>query len=215
MFPRTLLHHAHDTLALLGKQSFLKPAYLAGGSALALQLGHRRSEDFDFFSLDEFFPSQINQELNKIGTYTKENETPKTMVGKFNNVKFSLFYYPYKLIDKTTDYIGIKLASPKEIAAMKLVAITDRATKKDYIDLYFLAKKKFGIEKMFEFYDQKYQLLDSNRLTLFKSLQFFEDANNSEMPEMIENVNWEEVKKFMQKEVLRLAEKYIEIRNVR
>lgn len=209
MFPRTLLQHAHDTLALLGRQSFLKPAYLAGGSALALQLGHRRSEDFDFFSGQEFLTSEIKAELNKIGSYIKDNETPKTMVGKFNDVKFSYFYYPYKLIDDTVEYFGIKLASPKEIAAMKLVAITDRGTKKDYIDLYFLAHRKFRLEKMLEFYDQKYQILESNRLTLLKALQFFEDADRSEMPEMIEKVDWEEVKKFFQKEVVRLANKFI------
>ena len=209
MFPRTLLQHAHDTLALLGKQPFLKNAYLAGGSSLALQLGHRRSEDFDFFSDQEFSTLEIKAELKKICKYTKDNETPKTMVGKFNNVKFSLFYYPYKLIDRTTKYVGVNLASPKEIAAMKLVAITDRGTKKDYIDLHFLANKKFSLEKMLEFYDQKYHILESNRLTLFKALQFFEDANNSDMPEMLEKVDWEDVKEFFRKEVVHLANKYI------
>lgn len=209
MFPGTLLQHAQNTLALLGKQPFLKKAYLAGGSALALQLGHRRSIDFDFFSYKEFSTLVIKEKLDKIGKYKKEQETPKTMVGVFNKVKFSYFYYPYKLIEKTSKFSGISLASKQDIAAMKLVAITDRGTKKDYIDLYFLAKKFFSLEKMLNFYDKKYQILKSNILTLLKALSYYDDADESDMPEMLEKVNWEEVKEFFRKETVRLADKYI------
>ena len=209
MFPRTLSVSAQNTLALLGKQDFLKQTYLAGGSSLALQLGHRRSIDFDFFTNEPFELIDIKTNLNKIGVYQGEYETPKTIVGKFNEAKFSLFYYPYKLIAETTDYQGINLANYEDIAAMKLVAITDRGTKKDYIDLYFLANKCFSIEKMFNFYDKKYHNFEINKVTLLKALQYFEDADESEMPEMIEKINWEEVKKFFQKEVVRIAEKYL------
>jgi len=197
-------------LALLGKQNFFKKTYLAGGSSLALQLGHRRSIDFDFFTDQAFELIDVKVILNKIGKYTGEHEAPKTMVGRFNEAKFSLFYYPYKLIDKTKDYQGINLASYEDIAAMKLVAITDRGTKKDYIDLYFLAKKCFPIEKMFTFYDKKYHNFEINKVTLLKALQYFDDADGSEMPEMIEKVDWEEIKKFFQKETVRIAEKYLE-----
>src|SRR3989339_904244 len=209
MFPGTLSRHAQDTLALLGKQDFLKISYLAGGSSLALQIGHRRSIDFDFFTNKEFGSIEIKKKLQLIGKYEVKNETPKTMVGEFNKVKFSLFYYSYQLVDKTTNFIGINLASIKDIAAMKLAAITDRGTKKDYIDLYFLAKNKFTFEKMFTFYKKKYKIFESNKLTLLKALQYFEDADGSDMPEMIEKINWEEVKKFFRKETIRLAEKYI------
>jgi len=196
-------------LALLGKQDFFRSTYLAGGSSLALQLGHRRSMDFDFFTDKTFELIDVKNILNKIGKYTGEHEAPKTMVGKFNEAKFSLFYYPYKLIAKTKDYQGINLANFEDIAAMKLVAITDRGTKKDYIDLYCLAKKCFPIEKMFEFYDKKYHNFEVNKVTLLKALQYFEDADGSEMPEMIEKIDWEEVKEFFRKEVIKLANKYI------
>lgn len=209
MFPGTLSHHAQDTLALLGKQDFLKTTYLAGGSSLALQFGHRRSIDFDFFSENEFEPKYVKSGLEKIGNYVGENLTPKTMVGTFNNVKFSLFYYPYALISNTKKYMGITLADSKDIAAMKLVAITDRGTKKDYIDLYFLSKKNFSFEDMFLFYDKKYHNFKTNKLTLLKAIQYFEDAEHSNMPEMIEDITWNEVKKFFKKETVRLADKYL------
>lgn len=209
MFPTTLSVDAQNTLALLGKSDFLKATYLAGGSCLALQLGHRKSIDFDFFTNKTFELVEIKTSLAKIGSYEGEYETPRTLVGKFNQVKFSLFYYPYELIDETIVYLGIQLASCKDIAAMKLVAITDRGTKKDYVDLYFLAKKCFSIEEMFGFYDKKYHNFEINKMTLLKSLQYFEDADESEIPEMVEKIDWEEVKKFFRKETSRLAIKYL------
>ena len=92
---------------------------------------------------------------------------------------------------------------------MKLVAITDRGTKKDFIDLYFLANRCFSFEEMFEFYNEKYKLLSSNLFTLIKSLQFYYDADNKEMPEMIEKVDWEKVKEFFRRETVRIAKKHI------
>jgi len=97
----------------------------------------------------------------------------------------------------------------KDIAAMKLAAIMDRGTKKDFIDIYFLIKKGISIEKAFKYYDQKYRLLANNLYSLIKGLSYFDDAEDSDMPEMITKVDWEEVKKFLQNEVIRLANKYI------
>ena len=182
---------------------------MAGGSSLALQLGHRISVDFDFFSESEFELKTVKNTLLKIGQYEGSNETPKTIVGQLDNVKFSLFHYPYPLIDQTIDFVGVHLASLADISAMKLVAITDRGTKKDYIDLYFLANRCFSIENMFEYYDKKYHNFEVNKITLLKALQFFDDADGSEMPVMIEKINWEEIKDFFRKETIRLAEKYL------
>lgn len=159
MFPTTLSLNAQKTLAILGKQDFIKKAYLAGGSALALQLGHRLSIDFVFFTDEEFELKEVKEILHSIGSYKGQQETPKTLIGEFNGIKFSLFYYPYKLIDKTIQFKEINLANKSDIAAMKLVAITDRGTKKDFVDLFFLAKKCFSLEEMFKYYDKKYHIL--------------------------------------------------------
>lgn len=104
--------------------------------------------------------------------------------------------------------MNVTVAGPEDISAMKLVAVTDRGTKKDFIDLYCLANKLFTMEEMFELYEKKYHLLSQNKLTLLKSLQFFEDADRSEMPQMIEKVSWNDIKKFFRKEVLRLWDEY-------
>lgn len=206
MFSTTLSDNANQSLALLGNSKILSFAYMAGGSALALQFGHRLSEDFDFFSQDLFDSLLIKKQLDKLGSYQEEHRTPKTMVGQFNKTRFSLFHYPYQLIAATEEFNKIKIASSEDIAAMKLVAITDRGTKKDYIDLYFLAQH-FSLDKMLEFYDKKYHLLETNKMILLKSLQYFIDADLSEMPKMLKKINWNKIKDFFRKESLKLWQK--------
>jgi len=105
--------------------------------------------------------------------------------------------------------LGIELASLKDIAAMKLAAIMDRGTKRDFIDLYFLVKNNISLDEMFVFYDKKFNTLESNLYSLLKSLTYFDDAENSEMPKMLKKASWEEVKNFFKKEVVRVAKKWI------
>ncbi|MDA1317446.1 MAG: nucleotidyl transferase AbiEii/AbiGii toxin family protein [bacterium] len=208
MFTRTLSENTAAALATLGKSNICNGAYLAGGTALALHLGHRISVDLDFFNPLNFDSHEIVTKLKSLGDFESDQQTEKTINGIFNSVKFSYFYYSYKLIAKTVDFEGITLASLEDIAAMKLVAITDRGTKKDYIDLYFLAQK-YSFEEMFDFYEKKYGLIDTNRMIILKSMGYFIDADESEMPLMIEKINWEEVKAFFISQVLRLSKKYL------
>lgn len=92
---------------------------------------------------------------------------------------------------------------------MRIVAICDRGTKRDYVDLYFLAKQKFTWEKMFEFYEKKYQLLANNVYTIITAMRYFDEAEQTEMPQMMEKVSWERIKRFFEKEAIRLGRKYL------
>lgn len=204
MFPDTLPADAQNALAILGQGGVLSSTYMAGGTSLALQMGHRQSVDFDFFTDVEFDTGEIVSKLNSIGTFTVDQLAPRTLLGEFMGTKFSLFYLSYPLIDKTVDYKGINLASTKDIAAMKLAAITGRGTKKDYIDLYFLAKEKYQFSEMFAFYDQKYGVFEENKMTILKSLQYFVDVDESKMPIMFKSVDWEEIKKYLQGQAVKL-----------
>lgn len=211
MFTTVLSKNAQDALALLGKSDILpKDTYLAGGSALALHYGHRISVDFDFFTPTHFIGKNIVQKLKGVGTFVFQEAGEKdTLLGLFNNVKFSLFRYDYPLIFEPILFQGVSLADPKDITAMKLAAIMDRGTKKDFIDLYFLSKKGISIEDSFNYYEKKYKALTNNLYSLVKGLSYFDDAEKLEMPEMIEKVDWEKIKDFFRKEVVRIAEKYI------
>src|SRR3989338_9534722 len=105
MFGSTLSDHAQKTLALLGKSGLVNQAYLAGGSALALHFGHRYSIDFDFFTPISFFSSDVVRRLKKIGSFIPQTVLKNTLLGSFNQVKFSLFLYKYPLVFSTHKFL--------------------------------------------------------------------------------------------------------------
>ncbi len=213
MFTTVLPKNAENALALLGKDNVLpEKTYLAGGTALALQFGHRISIDFDFFTPSDFKGQEVIKKLEKIGKFVfQESAEKNTLLGLFEGVKFSLFKYNYPLVKSTINYLGIEIISPEDISAMKIAAIMDRGTIKDFIDVYFLIKKGFTLEKSFDHYNKKYKSLANNIYSIIRSLSYFDDADGSEMPEMIEKVDWEKIKKFFQKETVRIAEKYLSV----
>ncbi|MEM7820511.1 MAG: nucleotidyl transferase AbiEii/AbiGii toxin family protein [Candidatus Aenigmatarchaeota archaeon] len=161
---------------LLPKLAFLKDQgfYLAGGTALALQIGHRTSIDFDFYSKNEFDNKLLSFYIAKKILNSNEafsaNNTLKIKVG---HLEVSFFYYPYDLIQPPIES-DILLADKKDIAAMKLLAIADRGTRRDFIDLYFLIRE-FGLAKLFEFLQEKYPRYDPYHS--FLALTYFVDAD--------------------------------------
>lgn len=204
MFKNTLSPDTLRGLKLIGKEKWLDFAYLAGGTALALRLGHRQSVDFDFFTPKKFDELIILTQLKKTGQYTPEQTAWRTIRGQFFHVSFSLFYYEYPVLQKSDDYWGVKVAGLKDIAAMKINAIEDRGSKRDFIDLYFLSQR-FSFPEMFEFYDRKYHCLESHKYSILKSLNYFEDAESEDSPRMFKPVNWPKIKVFFQKEVKKLS----------
>lgn len=192
-------------LTSLSRVSFIEKAYMAGGTALALQIGHRYSVDLDFFTQEEFDEEEVVREMSKNKGFVLEKKSWRTILGTFNNTKFSLFYYKYPLLTKTLKFEGINLASKSDIAAMKINAIEGRGTRRDFVDLFFLAKD-FSFEEMFEFYDKKYSSLSEHLYSIIRGINYFADAEADERPlKMLMEVSWDEVKKFFKKESLRLA----------
>ncbi len=208
MFEQTIPTNAKKSLAILGESGLLKNSYLAGGTGLALQLGHRISVDFDFFTTEEFDEQKVVDELTKLPlSFHLERKEKNTILGAVGKTKFSLFFYDYPLLTKTEKFLDINIASIKDIAAMKLTAIADRCTKRDFVDLYFiLAKEKLlTLKNVLELYDKKFKLLHQNRTHLLKSLTYFDDAEGTNVPKMLKPADWKEVKKFFEREVKHLA----------
>lgn len=117
----------------------MKDAYLAGRTALALQIGHRVSVDFDFFTRKEFNEKIFIQRLVKLPVKFQAERTERgTILGFTDRTKFSLFYYDYPLLAKPREFLNINICDIRDIAPMKLAAISDRGTKRDFIDLYFI-----------------------------------------------------------------------------
>jgi len=208
MFERVLFGKTKNILALLAKSHLLGDAYLAGGTACALHLGHRISYDLDFFTLKKFKVLPLTKELEKIEGFKLERTAWGTILGKFNKIRFSLFYYSYPLLYPPKNFKGIKVADLKDIAAMKIVAISERGTKRDFIDLYTICHK-ISLRECLTLYNRKYRKLASNLFHVLKSLTYFEDAERDVMPKMLTPLSWPEVKKFLEQEVKNLGKKII------
>lgn len=195
MFTAALSKDTAASLALLGKTKLLDKAYLAGGTTCALWLGHRISYDLDFFTPIKFRLDLMAQKLVNLKNFKLRETSWGTILGNFKEIDFSLFYYQYPLLRPTTKFKGINLASLEDIAAMKIAAISDRGTKRDFIDLYFISQQ-IELADMLKLYDRKFKTLASNMVHILKSLVFFQDADTNEMPKMLKNADWREVKIF-------------------
>ena len=212
MFTNAVSKNAKGALAILGKSGLLSKAYLAGGTACALWLGHRYSFDLDFFTNVEFETELTVKQLESFPGFTLQRTEKWTILGTFPEVKFSFFYYPYPLIRRTSSFLQINIASLPDLAAMKIAAICDRGTKRDFIDLYLIVRQGFSLSKVLSFYDSKYKKLSNNAYHIIRSLQYFRDADGEqEMPQMIEKISWDEVKKFFTAETRSLTKKILEI----
>lgn len=209
MFEQVLSKDAKKSLAVLGKSRLLQDAYLAGGTALALQMGHRISVDFDFFTGKKFNGNIFVRKLKKlIPDFRLERTAAGTLLGNINKIRFSLFFYDYPLLFKKHSFSGIiKIADIKDIAAMKIAAISDRGTKRDFIDLYFITKieKILSLDEILRLYDKKFGLLKQNKIHILKSLVYFDDAEDEPLPIMLKPVKWKEVKKAITKSVLEIG----------
>lgn len=133
-----------EAAPLLPKFARFKQFYLVGGTALALQLGHRLSVDFDFFSHEPLSPRLLEQ-VRRVFVSEKRVVTyrsPEQLNVGINGVKTTFFFFNYPVIEPFVAYKGAPLASVQEIAAMKAFAIGKRLSYKDYIDWYFLLKER-------------------------------------------------------------------------
>lgn len=208
MFEKVLSKKAKESLALIGESQLLKEAYLAGGTALCLQFGHRLSYDFDFFTRKEFDAKILVQRMKKLlPDFKLERTAWGTILGYTGETRFSLFFYDYPLLFKPHKFLEINIADVRDIAPMKIAAISDRGTKRDFIDLFFIMRtlKVLTLKEILKLYDKKFKLLKENKFHILKSLSYFEDAEKDEMPKMIEKVKWLEVKKFFEKETKRVS----------
>ena len=194
-----------DTLELLKELSSrpeMSGLRLVGGTALALQYGHRQSIDLDFFGTLAVEQDEIIEMLSSVGSFSIHNRSKRIFQLILRDIKVDIIdYSQYKWIDDPVIEDGIPLASPKDIAAMKINAIEGRGTRKDFVDVYFLMQH-YSLSELLDFYAQKYPNHSFFRALL--SLNYFEDAEQQAMPKMQIPVSWEEIKSTIIAEVKKL-----------
>lgn len=189
------------TLELLKKLmsvSIFKLLRLVRGTALALHTGHSNSVDIDLFGNLNVAESDITTVLKNSGKLNHISKTANINIYTINDIKVDIVNYTYPWLEPVFEDQSLRLAGLKDIAAMKLAAITGRGTKKDFIDLFFLLDY-FSLKQMLEFYSEKYN--DGSEAIVIKSLTYFGDADPDLAPVMYKQTDWERVKQAIRKEV--------------
>ena len=183
----------------------LKETRLVGGTSLSLQYGHRISVDLDLFAhSNQFDFLAVIAEINTLGLQMQiRKQSPNMLISMIENVKVDIVNYPYAWIDQQLVENNIVMATDKEIAAMKISAITNRGTMKDFIDLYCLLKH-YTLDEILSFYSTKYQ--DGSLLMALRSLTYFEDAEADLSPRILDNeITWKLVKQTISQAVKKLS----------
>ena len=156
--------------------AFKKEFYLAGGTAFALQIGHRVSVDFDFFTEEDFETKDVYEQVQKVfGQVPRTQESSNTLaIVVQDDVRVSFMKYQYPLIDACVDTEYLRLASIPDIGCMKLSAIVSRAELKDYVDLFFILKH-LSLTALLANLSKKIPSLDQN--LVLKALVSFDDVS--------------------------------------
>jgi hypothetical protein len=205
LFSETISPDTSRLIEKIKNRPWLRPYYLAGGTALALHLGHRTSIDLDFFTESEVEEMTIVDHLRMAGNLRLDQMGKGTIVGNLDDVRISFFKYPYRLLDSLIEWNGLNVASVQDIALMKMVAIFQRGSIKDFIDLFFIAREFKPIDALIPELSIKYVGVQFNTNHILRSVCYFEDAENEPMPNMIAACDWQEVKQYFVNEVKRLS----------
>lgn len=182
--------------------------YLAGGTAVALHLGHRRSVDLDWFT--EEFPSdpmRWAQQLRDAGVaLTTSSIEEGTLHGSVHGVRVSFLEYRYPLLQPriSWDAYEVELAALDDLACMKLSAIAQRGAKKDFVDVYALVREHRPLPALVDRYRQKYDINDVAHLLY--ALVYFDDADAERMPDLLWDVDWAAMKESIRTWVQEMAQ---------
>lgn len=191
--------------------AWLEQFYLAGGTALALTLGHRISVDLDFFSeTNQLRPNErhrIISDLTRIGAKIQD-ESEGTVHAVLGNTAVSFFRYGYPCVRPLKRWKNIGVADPADIGLMKLGAVMGRGSKKDFYDLYALLHGGYELPQLLRLSRKKFKGHADFPFQALKALVYFDDADSETAPRMTENVPWTSVKMHIQKEVHKASRLY-------
>lgn len=209
----TLPKETRRALDFLSKESWLKIGkwYLAGGTALALQVGNRKSLDLDFFIEEKDFDEKklITRFLSNKDWET-EVEEKNTVYGQLLGAKVSFIAYPFFVPkQKPLWYENIRVLDKIDIAVMKITAISQRGKKRDFFDLYWCAENLEPLEEIIKRLKVQYPSVAHNYHHILKSLVYFEDAESDPDPEIYFDADWGKVKRFFTKEIPIIADRLI------
>lgn len=208
----TISLEMRKVLQAIGQATYSKRFYLAGGTALALQIGHRKSVDLDFFSDSDEVLEKTRQEIIRHLTHNPEQTLENTdgnLLLITDDTRVGFFGYGYPLVGPVEKLEGVSLASLEDIGLMKLDAINSRGSRKDFYDLYFIAQQK-TIEDLFELGKVKYPMVRDFAMMALEHLVLFDNADRDYPPDLIIDLPWDSIKQYFLQQADILAKKWFE-----
>jgi hypothetical protein len=202
-----------NLLADIGQEPFVSRFYLAGGTALALRLGHRVSVDLDFFSDTDEVGDDSRDEILTALRHRHSVDVVEDVIGnlllRIGGISVGFFSYGYILLEPPDEVMGIRVASLTDLGLMKLDAIATRGARKDFYDLYFVARQ-IPVEKLLEQSSIKYPHTRDFGMIALTGMVDFEVADQQAPVESIPPVPWETVKEFFVQEMRRIGRMWFE-----
>jgi hypothetical protein len=209
---------ARVLLATLGQMPLLRPFYLGGGTALALRLGHRISQDLDLFAnietLDDDFRHAIVEELRQRHTVTVLRDSVFGLILEADGQAISFFSYGYPMLEPTALVSGFQIAGILDIGLMKMDAIAGRGTRRDFYDLYFIASQ-VSLDELFAQSTRKYPYSHGFEMRVLVALVDFDIADPDEEPALLLPAEWSKVKGFFTTEARRLGREWLGLANLK
>jgi len=206
----------HQALDYLRHHCFIEDFYLAGGTALALQIGHRVSTDLDWFStsvrllmpereaIRRTLRGASGQALDERGQFAVVSEQDGLLFTRLLGAEVSFIHQHHPLLEPTVAYGGIQLASSTDIGLMKLAAVNSRGTRRDFVDLYSL-RHVVTLDRLLELAAVKYTDRPSFLPVAARALAYFGDAEPQPMPRLLQPVEWADVRAYCEAAARRLA----------
>ena len=213
MHPEALPPETLEALARLPAAEVMDAFLLGGGTALALQLGHRLSVDLDFFASHPFSEQELAQRLTACCGFRLAQRAKGTVGGWIGKTWLSFLYAPFPLLDAPVDALdfSLTLLSLADLAAMKVLAVAQRGSRRDFVDLFVLHHHAgLPLERALALFQQKYAGQNYSLAHVIKALGYLEDAESEPMPKMLQPLRWDEVRSFFLSESRRLMRRYLE-----
>jgi len=211
LYWKTISPVMRDVLAGFGQSRLSTDFYLAGGTALALQLGHRLSADLDFFSPTQEISSLVEPLRAAFQPFSTMLASIAwgNLIYLVSEVRVGFYGYGYELVEPLGEAEGVGLASVTDIGLMKLDALLGRASRKDFHDLYAICQR-IPLRNLLDLAPLKYPFVRDFEAQAVQHLVFFDRAEQETPVPLLETVEWETVKAWFRQQAREIGQGWLE-----
>lgn len=211
MYEETISSACLRLIKDLSSMPLLTHFYLVGGTALSLQLGHRKSIDLDFFTSQLIDYTELESQLPQNYPIKIVSKNKRFLKTEINKVRSEFIYFAYEPKFDLISWNGINMITPVEVGLYKLLAILGRSTKKDIVDLYFIDKEVIELEKLFELFLQHFDKGDIHLFNQIELLFIPEKIESTDIPEMLVHIDFNEALHIVKSKILQAIRKHLGI----